>query len=147
MKISFGCDHGGIKVKEGIIQHLKELGHEVIDCGTYSEKSCNYPDYAFAASEKVASGEASKGILVCNSGEGVCMCANKVKGIRCGIGYNDDVAHLVVEHNHANMIAFGAQFMTEEDIIRRIDIFLNATELGDRHAIRVSLIEEYDSKR
>lgn len=144
MKLSFACDHGGIIVKDAIISHLVSLGHEVVDCGTYSDASCNYPEFAFAAAIKVASGEVDKGILVCSSGEGISIAANKVKGIRCGIGYNDTVSQLLVEHNHANMIAFGAKYMSEEEILRRIDIFLNAEEQPGRHQIRVAEIETYE---
>ncbi len=144
MKIAFACDHGGYIVKEEVIRHLKEKGLEVLDFGTFSLDSCNYPEFAFKASEAVSEKKAEKGILICSSGEGVCMCANKVKGIRCGIGYNDDVAHLIVEHNHANMIAFGAKFMTLEEIIRRIDIFLESEPQTGRHDIRVKMIEDYE---
>lgn len=144
MKLSFACDHGGIIVKDAVIRHLEALGHEVIDCGTYSEASCNYPEFAFVAAEKVASGEAEKGILVCSSGEGVSIAANKVKGIRCGIGYNDIVSQLLVEHNHANMIAFGAKYMSEEEILHRIDLFLEATPQPGRHDIRVGEISDYE---
>lgn len=146
MKLSMGCDHGGYLAKEEIKKKLMEKGYEVIDCGTDSTDSCNYPDYAFKAAELVAEKKADKGILICNSGEGVAMCANKVKGIRCGIAYNDEVAHLIVEHNHANMIAFGAKFMSVEEIYNRIMIFLNSKELASRHEKRVSLIEEYEEK-
>jgi ribose 5-phosphate isomerase B len=147
MKIAFACDHGGFIAKEAVLNHLKEKGYEVLDFGTYSTDSCHYPEFAFAASEAVASKKADKGVLICSSGEGVAMCANKVKGIRCGIGYNDEVSHLTVEHNHANMIAFGAKFMKIEDILRRIDIFLAATPMGDRHDIRVGMIDDYDFKK
>lgn len=147
MKIAFACDHGGYPVKEAIIKMLKEEGHEVIDCGTYSLDSCNYPEFAHACAEKVKNKEADKGILICSSGEGVMMVANKVKGIRCGIGYNDEVSHLIVEHNHANMIAFGAKFMSEEDILRRIRIFLKAENEHGRHDIRVEMIEKYESSK
>lgn len=140
MKIGFCCDHGGIIVKDAVIAELKALGHEVVDFGTYSDASCNYPEFAFAMSEELGKGNLDKGILICSSGEGVCMCANKVKGVRCGIGYNDDVAHLLVEHNHANAIAFGAKFMKEEDILRRIEIFLNSSEEHGRHDIRVQMM-------
>ncbi len=145
MKIAFACDHGGYPVKEAIIKMLKEEGHEVIDCGTYSLDSCNYPEFAHACAEKVKNKQVDKGILVCSSGEGVMMVANKVKGIRCGIGYNDEVSHLIVEHNHANMIAFGAKFMSEEDILRRIRIFLKAENEHGRHDIRVEMIEKYEN--
>lgn len=145
MKIAFACDHGGFPVKEAIIDMLKKEGHEVVDCGTYSAESCNYPEFALAAAKKVSDKEADKGILVCSSGEGVAIAANKVKGVRCGIGYNDDVSHLIVEHNHANMVAFGAKFMTEEDILRRIRIFLNAEMEHGRHDIRVEMIEKHEN--
>lgn len=144
MKIAIACDHGGYEAKEIVAKQLKEKGYEVLDFGTYSLDSCNYPEFAFKAAEAVKDKKAEKGILICSSGEGVCMCANKVKGIRCGLGYNDDVSHLIVEHNHANMIAFGAKFMAVEDILRRIDIFLDAKPLDGRHETRVSLIEKYE---
>ncbi len=142
MKLSIGCDHGGYEAKEIVKAYLEKNGYEVIDCGTFSTESCDYPIFAKKTAEAVANGEAEKGILICSSGEGVCICANKVKGIRCGIGYNDDVSHLLVEHNHANMIAFGAKFMDINDILHRIDIFLNSKPLGDRHQRRVDLIEK-----
>lgn len=142
MKLSIGCDHGGYEAKEIVKSYLEKKDHEVIDCGTFSTESCDYPIFAKKAAELVANGEAEKGILICSSGEGVCICANKVKGIRCGIGYNDDVSHLLVEHNHANMIAFGAKFMDINDILHRIDIFLSSEPLGDRHQRRVDLIEK-----
>ncbi len=147
MKIAFACDHGGFIAKEEVVNHLKEKGYEVLDFGTYSLDSCHYPEFAFAASKAVASKKADKGILICSSGEGVAMCANKVPGIRCGIGYNDEVSHLTVEHNHANMIAFGAKFMDIKDIIRRIDIFLDSKPMGDRHDIRVAMMDEFDSQK
>lgn len=142
MKLSLGCDHGGFEAKEKVKAYLESKGYEVVDVGTYSLDSCDYPIFAKKAATLVANNEVDKGILICSSGEGVCICANKVKGIRCGIGYNDDVSHLLVEHNHANMIAFGAKFMDLDDILRRIDIFLEAKPLGDRHQRRVDLIEK-----
>lgn len=146
MKIAFACDHGGFVYKEAIVKYLEEKGYEVIDFGTFSAESCHYPEFAFPAAEAVSAGEAEKGIVVCSSGEGVSMCANKVKHVRCGIGYNDDVARLIVEHNHANMIAFGAKFMALEDVLRRIDIFLKAEPQTGRHDIRVAEIDKYDDE-
>ena len=144
MIISLGSDHGGYKYKEEIKKHLESLGHKTIDEGTYSTESCNYAEFALKAAEDVKNKKADFGILVCNSGEGVSIAANKVKGIRCGIGYNDDVAHLLREHNNANMIAFGASFMTLEDVIKRVDIFLNAKFEGGRHEKRVETIIDYE---
>lgn len=140
MKIALGSDHAGYNQKNKIKEHLINKGYEVIDVGTNSLDSCDYPIFGIAAAKEVASGNAEYGILVCSSGEGIMMSANKVKGIRCGIGYNDDVARLTREHNNANMIAFGATFMKDEDVIRRVDIFLNTEFAGGRHARRVGEI-------
>ena len=140
MKIALGSDHAGYNQKNKIKEHLINKGYEVIDVGTNSLDSCDYPIFGIAAAKEVASGNAEYGILVCSSGEGIMMSANKVKGIRCGIGYNDDVTRLTREHNNANMIAFGASFMNDEDVIRRVDIFLNTEFAGGRHARRVGEI-------
>ena len=144
MKIAIGSDHGGVLQKQKVIDHLIKKGYEVIDCGTYQASSCNYPEFGLSAARKIKHGEAEKGILICSSGEGISMAANKVLGIRCGIGYCDEVSHLMVEHNNANMIAFGAKFMSDEDVIRRVDIFLNASFEYGRHKLRVDMIEEYE---
>ena len=142
MKLSLGCDHGGYLLKEEIKTYLLSLGHEVVDCGTNSLDSCNYPVFARAAAKKVASKECELGILVCTSGEGVCMTANKVKGVRCGLVYNIDVAHLIREHNDANMMAIGAKFTSLETAKEYVDTFLNAKFEGGRHVLRAQLIEE-----
>ena len=142
MKISIGCDHGGYQQKLAVIKYLKEEGYEVIDVGTNSEESCHYPTYGEAAARLVASHECDFGIVICTSGEGIMMAANKVQGIRCGLGYNDDVARLMRQHNDANMIAFGAKFMSNEEVINRIKIFLNTKFEGGRHALRVDLINK-----
>lgn len=141
MKISIGSDHAGFKYKEEIKKYLESKGHEVIDCGTNSLDSCDYPIFGRAAAELVAKGEAKYGVLVCSSGEGIMMAANKVKGVRCGLAYNDDVARLIRQHNNANMIAFGASFMELKDVLRRIDVFLATEFEGGRHERRVSEIE------
>jgi len=141
MKISIGSDHAGFKYKEEIKKYLESKGHEVIDCGTNSLDSCDYPIFGRAAAELVAKGEVKYGVLVCSSGEGIMMAANKVKGVRCGLAYNDDVARLIRQHNNANMIAFGASFMELKDVLRRIDLFLSTEFEGGRHERRVSEIE------
>lgn len=141
MKISIGSDHAGFKYKEEIKKYLESKGHEVIDCGTNSLESCDYPIFGRAAAELVAKGEVKYGVLVCSSGEGIMMAANKVKGVRCGLAYNDDVARLIRQHNNANMIAFGASFMELKDVLRRIDLFLATEFEGGRHERRVSEIE------
>ena len=144
MKISLGCDHGGFNYKEEIKKYLIEHNYEIIDEGTNSLDSCNYAEYAIKAAEDVASGKANFGILVCSSGEGVTIAANKVKGVRCGIGYNNKVSELLRVHNNANMIAFGALYMDLKDVIKRVDIFLNSDFEGGRHQKRVDTIISYE---
>lgn len=141
MKIAIGNDHAGYKAKLEVIDYLKSKGIESIDCGTYSEDSCDYPDFAKTTGEKIVNGDAEFGVLICGSGEGISIAANKIKGIRCGIAYNDEVAKLMRQHNNANIIAFGARFMTVEEIIHRINIFLETPFEGGRHAQRVAKIE------
>lgn len=141
MNIVIGSDNHGYKIKPEIIKHLEDNGHKVTDVGSYTSESCDYPLYAKAAAEMVASKEADFGIVICSSGEGVMMVANKVRGVRCGLGYNDEVAALLRQHNDANMISFGATFMSVEDIIRRIDIFLSTAFEGGRHQRRINLFE------
>lgn len=141
MKLAIASDHAGYAYKTEVIKALSKKGHEMIDCGTNSLESCDYPLFAQAAAKKVASGEATYGILICSSGEGIAIAANKVKGIRAGIAYNDDVARLMKQHNNANMISFGASFMSLEDVLRRIDIFLATEFEGGRHERRVKEIE------
>ena len=142
MIIAIGCDHGGYQRKEEVKEHLQELRHEVIDCGTYSLDSCDYPIFGRQVAELVSEGKANYGVVVCTSGEGIMMAANKVKGVRCGIGYNDEVSSLMRQHNNANVISFGAKFMNKEDVLRRVDIFLTTDFEGGRHERRVNLIEK-----
>lgn len=144
MKIAVGSDHGGLEYKNQIAKHLKELGHEVIDVGTYSLDSCHYPLFGAEVARKVSSGECKFGVVVCTSGEGIAMAANKIKGVRCGIAYNDEVARLMRQHNDANVIAFGQKFMDLDDVLRRVDIFLATEFEGGRHQIRVDMISELE---
>lgn len=142
MKIAIGCDHAGYLVKEEIKKYMENKGFEVLDQGTYSEESCDYPIFAKKVANLVAANEVNFGILICSTGEGIAMCANKVKGCRAGIAYADDVARLIKEHNNANVIVFGAKFMALEDIKRRIDIYMAAEFLGGKHERRVNLLED-----
>jgi len=144
MKIAIGSDHGGFEYKQAVIAHLKELGHEVVDVGTNSLESCHYPLYGAEVGRKVASKECEYGIVICTSGEGIAIAANKIKGVRCGIGYNDEVSRLMRQHNNANVISFGAKFMELSDVIKRVDIFLNTEFEGGRHQTRVDLISELE---
>ena len=141
MKIVIASDHAGYDYKKEIKAFLEKKGIEVIDVGTHSKESCDYPIFAHESAKKVASKEAEFGILVCSSGEGIAIAANKTKGIRAGIAFNDEVAGLMRQHNNANMIAFGASFMKLPDVLKRIEIFLNTPFEGGRHERRVNEIE------
>ena len=141
MKVVLASDHAGYMYKQEIKSFLKGKGVQVVDVGTNSIESCDYPVFAHEAAKKVAAGDVDYGILVCSSGEGIAIAANKTKGVRAGIGYNDDVARLMRQHNNANMIAFGATFMKLPDVLKRIEIFLKTPFEGGRHERRVNEIE------
>jgi len=141
MKIAIASDHGGLEYKTAIKEHLIKLGHKVNDYGTDSKESCHYPVFVKKACNAFINKEVERIILVCTSGEGVMMVANHYNGIRCGLGYNDDVSRLMREHNDANAIAFGQAFMKLEDVLRRVDIFLNTDFSGGRHLTRVNMID------
>ena len=141
MRVVIASDHAGYMYKQEIKAFLKGKGVQVVDVGTNSIESCDYPIFAHEAAKKVAAGDVDYGVLVCSSGEGIAIAANKVKGVRAGIGYNDDVARLMRQHNNANMIAFGATFMKLPDVLKRIEIFLKTPFEGGRHERRVSEIE------
>ena len=121
---------------------LLSKGHEIVDCGTDSLESCNYPIFARKAAELVASKECELGIVICTSGEGVMMTANKVKGVRCGLAYNKEVCALTRQHNNANMISIGAKYTSFETAIEYIETFLSSSFEGGRHTLRVELIEQ-----
>lgn len=137
MKIVIGNDRKGLDYKNRLLQHLETLGFEVMNVGTDEDIPCDYPIFAEKAARLVANGVCQFGILICSSGEGMVMCANKIKGIRCGLAYNDDTAKLIRMHNDANMIALGQSFMTYEEVERRTMLFLNTDFLGTHHEIRV----------
>lgn len=140
MKLAIGSDHAGYEYKCEVIKYLEEKGHEMIDVGTHSLDSCDYPTYGKEVGVLVSSKKVEFGILICSSGEGIMIAANKINGIRAGLAYNDDTARLMRQHNDANIISFGANFMDLEDVKRRIDIFLSTDFEGGRHQRRVNLI-------
>ncbi|MCH3909633.1 MAG: ribose 5-phosphate isomerase B [Bacilli bacterium] len=145
MVIALGSDHAGFELKEAIKAYLIKKGYEVLDEGTHSLDRVDYPVYGKAAAMDVVSGKAKYGIVCCGSAEGISIAANKVKGIRCGIGYNDDVSRLIRQHNNANMIAFAGRFMSVEEVLPRVDLFLNAEFEGGRHAERVQEISDIEN--
>lgn len=141
MKISLACDHGGYLLKEDIKNYLVELGHEVVDCGCDSLDSCDYPDFAHEAARLVSNGEVDRGIVVCTSGEGVSICANKHHNVRCGLLYNEEVAELTRRHNNVNMVAIGAKYISKENALKYINLFLDTPFDGGRHEKRVNKIQ------
>lgn len=141
MKISIASDHGGYLLKIEVIKYLKNKGYEVIDVGCDSLDSCDYPIFAHKAAELVENGFVNRGIVICTSGEGVSICANKHKNVRCGLIYNKEVAKLTRQHNNVNMIAIGAKYTSCEDAFEYVDLFLNTEFEGGRHNRRVDMID------
>lgn len=135
--IAIACDHGGLDLKNAIKEHLEKKGYEVKDFGTYTKDSCDYPDYARPAAEAVASGECEKGIVVCTTGIGVSITANKVKGIRCALLHDSTSAHLTRQHNDTNMMALGAAVTGPMVAMEIVDIWLSTEFEGGRHQRRV----------
>lgn len=140
MNIAIGSDHAGYALKEQIRQALEELGHAVSDHGTNSGESTDYPDYAKTVAGAVAKGEAERGILVCSTGVGMSMAANKVHGVRCALGFNADEVELTRQHNDANVLALGARYFAKAQAMQMVDVFLKTEFLGGRHGRRVAKI-------
>ena len=145
MKIVLASDRNGLDYKIRLINHLKECGYEIVDVGTYENVPCDTPYYAAKASKLVASGECKYGILLCATGTGMIMAANKIKGILCGMGYSDLVTKYMRMHNDANMIAFGQKHMGYEDVEHRVDIFLTTEFIGLHHTPRVQQIKDLEN--
>ena len=137
MKISIGCDHGGYALKEHIKAYLEEKGHELLDCGTYSTESCDYPDFGRAAAQAVADGKCERGIVICTTGIGISIAANKVSGVRCAWCSESFSAEMTRRHNDANMLAMGAGLIGKNMAERIVDVFLTAEFEGGRHQRRV----------
>lgn len=137
MKIALGSDHGGYALKCDIIQLLEKLGHTYKDFGCYSTESCDYPDFGEAAARAVASGEYDYGIVICTTGIGISIAANKVKGIRCAHCADSLEAEMTRRHNDANMLAIGAGFTGKNLAERMVEVFLSTDFEGGRHARRV----------
>ncbi len=142
MKIAVGCDHGGFELKEKVKVHLEGKGYEVLDLGCHSTESVNYPVYGKAVGKAVASKEADYGIVICGTGIGISIAANKVKGVRAALCMNTTMARLTREHNDANILAFGARMVGDVLALEMVDTFLNTKFEGGRHTARVEMIEE-----
>ena len=144
MRIAVACDHGGFVQKDAIVEHLKSLGHEVFDLGTNSEDSVDYPDFADRAARMVSRGEAERAVLICGTGIGISMTADKVPGIRATPVQTVKFAELARQHNNANVIGLSGRFVSLEDNLKLIDTFLTTEFEGGRHAKRVEKIMRED---
>jgi len=148
MKICIASDHAGYKMKEYIKKRLsEEYGYEIIDFGTYSEESVDYPDYGSKVAEAVSKGEFKYGILICGTGLGMCIVANKYPGVRAGVAYSDEAASLLKRHNNANIICLGGRTMNFEEAFKRVLIWLNENFEGGRHKRRVDKIINIEVSR
>ncbi|MCL4401916.1 MAG: ribose 5-phosphate isomerase B [Acidobacteria bacterium] len=146
MKIAIGADHAGFVLKESLKGKLIRDGHEVVDFGTDSQQSCDYPDFAQAVGRAVATGSFDRGVLVCSSGVGMVIAANKIDGVRAAPAQSDEEVRLTREHNDANVLTFGAKFVDEPSAARMLDIFLNGEFEGGRHARRLAKVAQLERK-
>lgn len=140
MKISIGNDHAGTLYKQAIVKHLTAKGYEIINHGTDTLDSVDYPDFVHPVAKDVESGTAHFGIVICGSGNGVAITANKHQGIRCALCWIKEIAALARQHNNANIISIPARYTSEEQAVSIVDVFLNTTFEGGRHQNRVNKI-------
>ena len=146
MKVAIGADHKGFELKERIEEFLKGEGKEVTDFGTDSEESCDYPDYGLKVAEAVARGEFERGVLVCWTGNGMNMSANKVKGIRSALCLNPELAVFARQHNDANVLTLASKFTPVEEALEIVKAFFSSQFEGGRHSRRVNKIVEYERR-
>ena len=146
MKIGIGNDHTAFDLKNIIKAHLEEQGYEVVDYGAYSSERCNYPEFGEKVARAIVAGEVELGVLICGTGVGISLSANKVKGIRAGVCSEPYTAQLVRRHNNAQIIAFGARVVGDEMAKMIVDEFLNAKFEGGRHQTRVDMIMAIEEK-
>lgn len=141
--LAIGCDHAGYELKNEVMEHLRERKIEFKDYGTYSKESCDYPIFAKKVAKAVASGEAERGILICGTGIGISISANKVKGVRCALCHDCFSAEATRLHNDANILAMGGRVIGAGLALKIVDIFLDTPFSGEeRHKKRIALIEE-----
>ena len=142
MNLAIGSDHAGFKLKEKLKEFLKQEGHELKDFGTFSEESVDYSDFAHPVASAVEKKEFDRGVLICGSGNGINMAANKHKGIRSALCWNKETAALARQHNDANIIALPARFINEQEAKQMVELFLNTDFEGGRHQKRVDKISK-----
>ena len=141
MVIAVASDHGGFALKDAVKLHLLEKGIEVADLGTYNADSVDYPEFGKKCAEEVASGKADKGIVCCGTGIGISIAANKVKGIRCALCVNEEMAEMASKHNNANMISMGGRILDTETALKIVDTWLNTEFEGGRHKRRTDMLD------
>ena len=142
MLIAIASDHGGFALKETIKEYLRERGDKIVDLGTTSEESVDYPIYGKACGEAVASGKAERGIVICGTGIGISIAANKVKGVRCGLCTSVEMAELTRQHNNANMLALGGRTTEPQLALDIVKTFLDTQFEGGRHKRRTDMLDE-----
>lgn len=146
MKIAIGCDHGGIVLKDAIIDYLKKENIDFDDYGTFCTESCDYPDYAVMVADSIVSGKADKGVLLCGTGIGITIAANKVKGIRAAVVSDEFSAAACAEHNNANILGLGGRIVSPEKAVKLLDIWLKTPFAGGRHQRRIDKITEIEQR-
>jgi len=147
MKIAIGSDHGGYKLKQCLIEYLKKNGHNLLDVGCFSEESCDYPQYSFRAAELLSKKLVDRAIVICKSGIGNSIAANKAKGVRAALCYNVAQAKSSRQHNNANVIALGASYVSRDLAKKMVSVWLKTKALGGRHARRVRQITKLENKK
>jgi ribose 5-phosphate isomerase B len=147
MKISIGCDHSALELKNNLIAYLKECGHEIIDRGTYDTQSCDYTDYGYQVAKDIQSAACDRGIVICFTGIGMSIIANKVRGVRCALVCNQDAALLTREHNDSNCLALSAKYTPFDEAKEIVNIWLNTNfSFNERHQRRIDKITKYEEE-
>lgn len=146
MKIAIGCDHGGITLKDPIVNYLEERGVQIEDFGTFGSESVDYPDFAYKVARSVADGKADKGILMCGTGIGISIAANKVNGIRCALCHDTYTAELTAMHNDSNILAMGGRVIDADTAVNIVKTWLDTPFEGGRHINRINKISEIEKK-
>ena len=147
MKIAIASDHGGYDYKQELIPYIESLGHQVLDLGCHGPASVDYPDYGILCAQAVARGEAYRGVVICGTGIGISISANKVPGIRCALCTDPVMARLTREHNDANMLAMGGRIIGIELAKGIVQVFLSTEFSGGRHKTRIDKIAQYEANR
>lgn len=144
MKICIASDHAGFDAKQDLICHLRNTGHAVSDCGTHSDESCDYPDYAAVVARAVSRGDCDRGILICGTGIGMSLVANRFEGVRSAVAHSDYTVEVSRTHNNANVLCLGSRVLSQEQMRRFTEVFLT-TEFADaRHSRRIDKLMSYD---